>query len=187
MTFTRKTATHAPSIVWIDTITGAVVDRVSGLPEQTEHFSELSDGYLVFAGGHESEEAQTVLGRLDPKRGILLVDPEKEFADHFRAVSSSICAVEERSLAFITNVSRDSVFVINYKTGAPVKRIEINAPRGLALSGDRRRLFVTSLVDTQSDLSRVTVYNVENLDRVSDFSIAHSKAYANHISRFIPR
>ncbi len=187
MTFTRKTATHSPSIVWIDITSGSIVDRVLNLPEQTEHFSELSDGYVVFAGGHDSEEAETILGRLDPKRQPQLVEPGKEFGPHFRAVSSSICAVEEKSLAFITNVSQDSVFVINYKTGAPVKRIAINAPRGLALSGDRRRLFVTSLVDTESDISRVTVCDVESLQKVSEFSIPKTKAYANHISRFRPK
>ncbi len=184
MTFTRKTSTHSPSIVWVDVTTGSVVERVSDLREQTEHFTELGDGHIIFAGGLESEAAETVLGRLDPTRQPLHVQPGKEFGGHFNAVSSSICALEEKSMAFVTNITQDSVYVINYKTGAPLKRLEVNAPRGLSLSKDRRSLFVTSLVDTEKDQSRIAVFDVERLLKTSEFSIPDTKAYANHISPF---
>lgn len=184
MTFTRKTATHAPSIVWIDAATGAVVERVADLRPQTEHFAELADGHLVFAGGVDEPDAATVVGRLDLKRAVLHVEPQKEFAGHFQAVSSSICAVEEKSLAFVTNVSQDSVYVFDYKTGTPRARLAVNAPRGVALSADRKSLFVTSLVDAAVDVSRIAVYDVDRLVRVREFTIPETKAYANHISRF---
>ncbi len=185
MTLSARTKTHGPSIVWYDIKTGQIFRRVYGMREHAEHFSDLSDGYLIYTGGVQSRKVETVIGSIDPEKNVQGFTMGENFSKHFSGLSVSICGLEDRGLSFMTNLGESSLYVFNYKTGKLVKRIETPAPRGLSLSNDGKLIFVTSLLERHEVQSTVRVYSVDTFEQIGEFNIPGTLAYSSHSSRFI--
>ncbi len=184
MTLSERSKTHAPSILWYELKTGLVHRRVYGMREHAEHFSDLADGYLIYTGGVQSKDVETVIGSIDPEKNVSNFSMGENFREHFSGLSVSICGLETRGLSFMTNLGENSLYIIDYKTGKLVKRVETPAPRGLSLSNDGKLIFVTSLMHRKATQPWVRVYDVESFRQVAQFSIPATMAYSSHSAKF---
>ncbi len=184
MTLSEKTKTHGPSVLWYDIKTEQIHRRVYGMREHAEHFSDLSDGYLIYTGGVQSPHVETVIGSIDPEKNVANFSMGEDFRKHFSGLSVSICGLENKGLSFMTNLVEASLYIFNYKTGQLVKRIQTPAPRGLSLSNDGKIIFVTSLMERHEKQSMVRAYSVETYEQIGEFHIPQTMAYSSHSSRF---
>lgn len=185
VTYTWPTATHKASVAWIDIKTGVVVDRIYGMPNRSEHFTEVSDGYLVYTGGPLNRKDPTVIGSIGPDKTVANVEfTPDELKSYGKGLSVSICTMEEKELSFITSAGDRSVYVVNYKTRKLIQRIAVPSPRGIVLTHDRKKLLVTSLVGDISSKSDIYIIDVDQLKIVDSFSIKGAVAYSSHAAKY---
>lgn len=185
MTFSKSSKGHKPSVAWFDIKTGELTDRVYGLRENAEHFDHLSDGYLIFTGGVAGSKEQTVIGSISPEKQVTNFEADKDHTDHFSGLSVSIVGLESRGVSFMSNAVENSIYVLNYKTGKLIKRIEIPVPRGLNLTNDGKYLIATSLSNMLNKDALISLIDVENFEVKKQFKIENALAYSSHASKFI--
>ena len=185
ITFSEPTATHQTSIAWFDVNTLELKNRVFGMRPHAEHFSDLSDGNLIFTGGVEDKDEQTVIGNITPDKIVKNLQLEKSQLRHLIGLSVSICGVEEKGISIMTNLVEDSVYVWDYKNDKLLKRINVLSPRGLSLSNDRKKVFVTSLANHRQSKSFISVINLDSFEVVEKFHIINALAYSSHITKFL--
>ena len=95
----------------------------------------------------------------------------------------AIAALENKKHFVVTNLTTGLIYFYNYETGTFIKTMEIRKPRGLSLSNDGKKLYVTSL--SFSKIKRgaeVTVIDVEKANIAGTFMIKNSQAISSHIS-----
>lgn len=185
MTFSEPTEKHKPSLVWISVKTGEVVKRVYGMRNNAEHFASLEDNYIIFTGGVQSKEVETVIGSIDSKDQVLNFKNKTENFEKFSGLSVSILGFESKSISLVTNLVENSVYIHNYKSGELISRIETPSPRGISLSNDLKKLFITTLPGPNQHKAPVKVYDLETLKEIHEFEIKNALAYGSHTSKFI--
>lgn len=184
VTLSRGNKNLGPSIIWIDIKTGKIVDRIFNVRKHAEHFAELSDGYLIFTGGTPDQNVQTVLGSISPEKKVNNFVIDKELLAHFGGLSVSIFGLPEKNYSFMTNAVEHSVYVMDYKSGKVIKRVEVPNPRGINLSNDRKFLFVTSFASAENKESKIFAIDTEKLIIAHSFFIKDALAFASHANTF---
>lgn len=190
ITFSEPTPGHRPSLVWFDISSGEVVDRVYGLDTHSEHFLELNDGNIVYTGGRVTNEVKlppVVFGCVtkDKKVNNYSVANMPKYTD-FVGQGIAIVALEHKKQFVVTNLTTSLIYFYNYETGALIKTLPIRKPRGISLSNDGKKMYVTSLSYMPVKVgAEVTVIDVETSNIIGSFMIKNSLAMSSHISKYL--
>ncbi len=190
ITFSEPTKGHTPSLAWFDIKTNELVDRVYGLDAHSEHFLELNDGNIVYTGGRVTNEKQlppVVFGCVTKEKKVnnFSVANMPKPTD-FVGQGIAIVALEHKKMFVVTNLTTSLIYFYNYETGALIKTMPIRKPRGISLSNDGKKMYVTSLSFKPVKVgAEVTVIDVETTNIIGTFMVKNSLAFSSHISQFL--
>ena len=116
---------------------GQVTARLRG-PSQPRTLARSSDGETIYVSSFNSG----LLGRIDDATGTVAM------TDLGSLGTFAVVAHPTRDLLYLTAHIDDQLLVVQASTGSVLERVDVgNDPRGLSLSPDHRRLYVTSTSD----------------------------------------
>ena len=189
ITFSESTKDHGPSLAWFDVNTGELVKRIYGLAPYAEHFLETNDNNIVYTGGrltNTQPQPLVVFGSIDKDKKVNNFDVSKMLnSKDFIGQGIAIIALEHKKQFVVTNLTTGLIYFYNYESGALVKTLEIRKPRGISLSNDGKKIYVTSLSFKQiKKRAEVTVIDVDTLKTLDTFMIQNSLAFSSHISKY---
>ncbi|MBT4100109.1 MAG: hypothetical protein HOE86_20805 [Gemmatimonadetes bacterium] len=117
-------------------------------PSQPRTLARSADGETIYVSSFNSG----LLGRIDDAAGTVAT------TDLGALGTFAVVAHPTRDLLYLTAHLDDQLLVVEASTGSVVERVDVgNDPRGLSLSPDNRRLYVTStsdeiyIVDTETN------------------------------------
>lgn len=187
ISFARGSLEYPPSVAWFDIATGKLTKRIIGMKENVEHFSEMSDGSILFTGGFlptDNQRGPVALGVIEEEKvhnfPIENIDGQKVL----KGQGVGILGLESRGYYFSTNLSENVIHVYNYKTKQFIKNIKVYAPRGISATEDGKFLFVTMIPSLKKKRPEILVIDVDKLEVVDRFSVKNTMAYSSHTTAF---